>query len=137
MFAPQVMPALAYDRKAEQKCAGATPPANYCTDFGVRGASPQLIFPARLQSRYRLVSCRRPRLRQWISTPRLGCGILRGSLLAAVADTSKRRIGDRRRTAVNKLAQLSAFSSHPAGWTAHEALSPCVVKTSCNLRRWR
>jgi hypothetical protein len=63
--------------------------------------------------------------------------ILRRSLLAAVADTSKRRIGDRRRTAANKAAQLPAFSSRTAGWTARAALSPCVVKTTCNLRRWR
>jgi hypothetical protein len=65
------------------------------------------------------------------------CSILRGSLLAAVADTSKRRIGDRRRTAADKAAHLPVVSSRAAGWTAHEALSPCVVKTSCNLRRWR
>jgi hypothetical protein len=43
-------------------------------------------------------------------------------LLAAGADTSKRRIGDRGRA--DKAAQLPAVSWRLAGRTAHEARSP-------------
>jgi hypothetical protein len=33
--------------KPGRKCAGVTLPANYCTDFAARGASPQFILSAR------------------------------------------------------------------------------------------